>query len=212
MQPILDELFKMAKKADISSLESLIEAAKELLDGSYTSGSLNDLQDAVERAEEVVADQNRGDNDIADVYEGLINAVINLKMKGNKAALRAMLLKADEVLADADAYVAAAIEGLAETKAAAQAVYDDEDAVQSEVDEAVRSLTLKVAEARLKGDVDGDGRITTDDSAALLRAAAELETLDADAEASADVNGDGMADTSDAVLILQYAAEKVSAL
>ena len=133
-------------------------------------------------------------------------------MKGNKAALRAMLLKADEVLADADAYVAAAIEGLAETKAAAQAVYDDEDAVQSEVDEAVRSLTLKVAEARLKGDVDGDGRITTDDSAALLRAAAELETLDADAEASADVNGDGMADTSDAVLILQYAAEKVSAL
>lgn len=209
---VLDELFKMAKKADISSLESLIEAAKGLLEGSYTSGSLSDLRDAVERAEEVVADQNRGDNDIADAYEGLINAVINLKMKGNKAALRAMLLKADEVLADADAYVAATVEGLADTKAAAQAVYDDEDAVQSEVDEAVRSLTLRVAEARLKGDVDGDGKITTDDSAALLRAAAELKMLDADAQASADVNGDGTADTSDAVLILQYAAEKVSVL
>ena len=132
-------------------------------------------------------------------------------MKGNKAALKAMLAKANEVLADAEAYVAATIEGLAEVTAEAQAVYDDPDAVQSEVNAAVKTLTLKVAEARLLGDVDGDGDVTTADSAAVLRSAAEITSLSADAAASADVNGDGAADTSDAVLILQYAAEAISA-
>ena len=207
---ILDELFKMAKKADISSLESLIEAAKDLQDGSYTSGSLENLKDAIEKAEAVVEDQNRGESDISDAYANLIDAIIKLELKGNKAALKAMLVKANEVLADADAYAASTIEGLAEVTAKAQAVYDDDDAVQSAVNEAVETLTRKVAEARLLGDVDGDGTITTSDSAELLKASAELSTLSAEAEASADVNGDGAADTSDAALILQYAAEKIT--
>ncbi|MGN0275827.1 MAG: NPCBM/NEW2 domain-containing protein [Hominisplanchenecus sp.] len=208
---ILDELFQMAKTADISSLESLIEAAKGLLDEKYTSGSLENLKDAIDAAEAVVADQNRGDSDISDAYANLIDAIIKLEMKGNKAALKAMLIKANEVLAEADAYVAETIEGLAEVTEEAQAVYDNEDALQSEVNEAVKALTLKVAEARLLGDVDGDGAVTTADSAAVLRSAAELDTLSAEAAASADVNGDGAADTSDAVMILQYAAEEIAA-
>lgn len=208
---ILDELFKMAKKADITSLESLIEASKELLTGNYTSGTLENLQDAIARAEAVVADQNRGDSDIGDAYENLIDVIIRLEMKGNKAALEAVIKKANAVLAEADRYVLATVDGLAEVLADAQAIYEEADAVQSEVDEAVKYLTLKVADARLKGDVNGDGAVTTSDSAALLAASAELTTLSADAEASADVNGDGMADTTDAVLILRYAAEKISA-
>ena len=204
---ILDELFKMAK---ITSLETLIEAAKDLLDGNYTSETLENLKDAIEKAEAVAADQNRGEDAISDAYANLIDAIIDLKMKGNKAALRAMLAKANDVLAHADAYVAATIEGLADTAAAAQAVYDDDDAVQNEVNEAVRTLTLKVADARLLGDVNGDGAVTTSDSAALLAVSAEMTALSADAEASADVNGDGEVNTSDAALILQYAAEKIS--
>ena len=207
---ILDELFKMAKTADITSLESLIDAAKDLLDGNYTSDTLENLKDAIEKAEAVVADQNRGDSDISDAYAGLIDAIIKLEMKGNKAALKAMLIKAGEVLKDADAYVAETIEGLAAVTKDAQAVYDDDDAVQSEVNDAVKALTLKVAEARLRGDVNGDGAVTTADSAVLLRASAEMTTLSTEAEASADVNGDGVADTNDAALILQRAAEKIT--
>lgn len=208
---VLDELFKMAKKADIESLESLIEAAKDLLDGNYTKETTDNLKDAIAKAEAVAEDQNRGEDDIRDAYANLIDAIINLEMKGNKAALKAMLAKANEVLADADAYVASTIAGLSEVTAEAQAVYDDDDAVQSEVNEAVKTLTLKLADARLLGDVDGDGAVTTSDSASLLAASAELTTLSEEAEASADVNGDGAADTSDAALILQYAAEKITA-
>lgn len=121
-----------------------------------------------------------------------------------------MLEKAAAVLEDSDAYVAATIEGLADVKADAQAVYDNDDAVQNQVNAAVRTLTLKLAEARLLGDVDNDGAVTTADSTALLAASAELTELDADAAAAADVNGDGVADTGDAALILEYAAEKVA--
>ncbi|MGN0276843.1 MAG: endo-alpha-N-acetylgalactosaminidase family protein [Hominisplanchenecus sp.] len=208
---VLEELFRMAKKADISSLESLIEAAKDLLDGPYTSGSIENLKDAIDAAEAVIADQNRGDSDISDAYANLIDAIIKLEMKGNKVALKAMLIKAKEVLADADSYVASTIEGLADVTAEAEKVYYDDDAVQSEVNAAVKTLTLKVAEARLLGDVDGDGAVTTSDSTAVLRSAAELTTLSAEQAASADVNGDGAADTGDAALILQYTAEKISA-
>ena len=94
--------------------------------------------------------------------------------------------------------------------AAAKAVYENNQALQSEVNEAVKSLTFKIAEARLLGDVDGDGQITTNDTVEILRAAAEIATLSAEDAASADVNGDGAADTADAVLVLQYASEAVS--
>ena len=87
-------------------------------------------------------------------------------------------------------------------------MYQKEDAVQQEVNEAVKSLTLKVAEARLKGDVDGNGKIGTSDSVLLLQYAAEMTVLDEISAESADVNGDKAADTQDAVWILQYASEK----
>ena len=84
---------------------------------------------------------------------------------------------------------------------------DNPDALQDAINNAVTLLTEKVANVRLLGDVNNDGSVTTDDSALLLRSAAELDTLDDAATVSADMNQDGIADTSDAILILQTAAE-----
>lgn len=207
---ILDELFKLAKKADVTSLETLIDAAEELLDGNYTSESLDNLKKAIDDAKAVIADPDRADDAIGKAYEGLIDAIIGLEATGNKAALIAMIQKGNEVLAQADDYVASSIQGLEQSLEDAQAVYDNKDAVQSEIDAAVRSLTLKIAEARLKGDVNGDSRVNTNDSTELLKANAELTELSDIAKASADVNGDGKITTSDAVRILQYAAEQIS--
>ena len=209
-EAILAELNKVADKADVKSLVNLIESAKKLLDGNYTSDSLKDLKAAIKKAEDVIANPNRTEAEIGTVYADLINAILNLQMKANKAALKAILDKANEVLGNADAYVAATIDGLDAAAAEAQTVYDNTDALQDDVDAAVRALTRKVADARLLGDVDNDGEVTTADSVALLAASAEIISLDADAAAAADVNGDDVADTNDAVLILQYAAEKVT--
>ena len=187
-------------------LKKLADAAEKLTDGNYTSDSIAKLNDAISKAKDAL--ENGDEAAIAGAYEELIDAITNLEMKGNKAALKAMLEKAAAILADTDAYVASTIDGLATVKADAQNVYDNADAVQSEINAAVKSLTLKIAAARLLGDVNGDGAVTTSDSVSVLAASAELTSLDADATASADVNGDGVADTLDAALILQTAAEK----
>lgn len=208
---ILDQLFALSEVADVTSLQSLVNASKDLFNGKYTSESLKNLENAIVNAEAVLADADREDGDISDAYAELVKAIMNLEMKGNKAALQSMLEKANDILANADAYVADTIDGLEEAIAEAQAVYDDDDAVQSQVNEAVEALTLKVAEARRMGDVDGNGTVTTGDSAKLLQANAEMTSLSAEEAASADVNGDGTADTSDAALILQYASEKIAA-
>ena len=203
---VLAELSKLAENADRASLKKLADAAEKLTDGNYTSDSIAKLNDAISKAKDAL--ENGDEAAIAGAYEDLIDAITNLEMKGNKAALKAMLEKAAAILADTDAYVASTIDGLATVKADAQNVFDNADAVQSEINAAVKSLTLKIAAARLLGDVNGDGAVTTSDSVSVLAASAELTSLDADATASADVNGDGVADTLDAALILQTAAEK----
>ena len=203
---VLAEMSKLAENADRASLKKLADAAEKLTDGNYTSDSIAKLNDAISKAKDAL--ENGDEAAIAGAYEELIDAITNLEMKGNKAALKSMLEKAAAILADTDAYVASTIDGLATVKADAQNVYDNADAVQSEINAAVKSLTLKIAAARLLGDVNGDGAVTTSDSVSVLAATAELTSLDADATASADVNGDGVADTLDAAVILQTAAEK----
>lgn len=207
---VLDELAKLAEKADVNSLKTLIDAAKNLLTGKYTEESLKALEEAIAEAEKVIGDQNRSDSAVGDAYSGIIEAILHLEMKANKAALQAMIAKAEEVLSNQNAYVATTIDGLSAVLESAKAVEKNDNAAQDAVDNEVRVLTRKVAEARLLGDVDGDGRISTSDTASLLRYAAEIEDLDETSEMSADVTGDGIADTSDAVVIMKYAAEMIS--
>ena len=210
---IADSMQALMERADIRSLRELTDAANELLkknSGKYTDDTAKALQDAVAHAEEILGKGGKSDAEINEAYNQIMDAIVGLKMKGNKAALEAMIKKAESILAENSRYVAATIEGLDEELAAAKAVYENNQALQSEVNEAVKSLTFKITEARLLGDVDGDGQITTNDTVEILRAAAEIATLSAEDAASADVNGDGVADTADAVLVLQYASEAVS--
>lgn len=55
------------------------------------------------------------------------------------------------------------------------------------------------------GDVDGDGRITVNDSNLIANAVAHLTVLTPDQLSRADVNRDGVVNEIDAELILQYA-------
>lgn len=59
----------------------------------------------------------------------------------------------------------------------------------------------------VKGDVNGNGKITAADARQTLRAAAKLETLDERAEFAADVNNDGKITATDAREILNRSAE-----
>ena len=206
---LINAIVQVAPDEDLTALESLIEAVGSLSGDKYTSNSWSALVGAVDNANAVLADSNREEGALADAYLQLAEAIRGLVMKGNKAALHAAVEKAEAILAAASSYTQSTVSGLYEALERAKAVYDNEDASQAEVNEAVESLVAVLVQARLKGDLDLDGEITTKDCAALLRYNAELGSLDAGALEGADVNGDGAADTKDAVLILQHASEKI---
>ena len=208
---VIDAIVLVIKDADIASLESLLKAVEGLDEAKYTQESYQALERAVESAKAVLANPDRTQEELALAYTGISQAIRGLELKGNKEALCAVIEKAEEILANASAYTQSSIRGLEAALAEAKAVYEDPDAASGEVQEAVTALTSQLVLARLKGDVDHDGRVSTADSAALLRYSAEMDDLDETQLDGADINGDGAADTKDAALVLQYAAEKVSA-
>lgn len=61
----------------------------------------------------------------------------------------------------------------------------------------------------LKGDVNNDGDVFTDDAVCILRYVVE-KTNAVFIESAADVNGDNVIDTQDAVLILKYVVGKIN--
>ena len=206
---VIDAIVQVAFDDDLLSLESLIQAVESLNADKYTSESWAALQAAVEEAKAVLADSGREDGALANAYTQLAEAIRGLVMRGNKAALAAVIEKANEILEQASDYTESSISGLDEAVKAAEEVYNNEDATQAEVSEAVKALTEVLVQARRKGDVNQDGEVSTKDSTALLRYNAEIDSLDESALEGADVNGDGVANTKDAALILQYASEKI---
>ncbi len=72
-------------------------------------------------------------------------------------------------------------------------------------------LKAALAEARVTGDLDGDGASCASDAARVLRAACGMETLDAAASALADATGNMEVGEADAVAILLYASGKIDA-
>ena len=208
---VLDALAEVKGNKDVESLKSLIEAAESLVGSKYTDESLAVLEEAIAFAKTVAENADREEADLSMAYKQLGDAIRGLEMKGNKAALSSMIDKANEILTNASAYVESSISGLEAVLEEAQVVYDNANATQTEVNAATQTLTLEIVKARLKGDVDRDGRVSTKDSAEVLKYSAELAGLTGEQLEGADVNGDGQVDTKDAALILQYTAEKISA-
>lgn len=209
---LLDALIQLQDMEDASSLQSAVDLAEELLavSGKYTSGSIKRLEEALLTAKEVLENENRTEQQVSSAYTVLTEAIAGLQMTGSKEALSPLVEKAAEILEQAEKYSEVSLEGLQEVFDAARKVYNDKDALQSEINEAAVSLAEKLAKVRILGDVNHDNQVDTQDAAALLKANAELDVLSEDSLHAADVNKDGKADTADVVLIEKYAAEMIS--
>ena len=191
-------------------LDILIQKAEEILAEAdqYTASSMENLTAALEEAYLVADNRDASDEEINAAYNALAEAMAAIVRKADKSELQTALDKAAEILADTSKYVEESVAGLQAATDAAQAVYDKEDADAAEVGTAVKSLVDEILRARLMGDVDGNGTVDSMDSAEVLKAAAEAQTLDEMQSLAADVNGDGAADSGDAAEILSYAAEE----
>lgn len=193
-------------------LDILIQKAEELLqkEDQYTNDSVQALKDALEAAKEVAAKKDATEQEMNDAYNALAEAMASLVRVANKAELENALNKANEILTNAGKYTDSSLEGLQEAKDAAQGVYDNDNASQEEIEEALKALINEILEVRIVGDVNQDETIDSADAQALLRYNAEFDGLSEEQLDAADVNRDEAADSSDAGMILQYAAEKIA--
>ncbi|WP_230398086.1 DUF5695 domain-containing protein [Novisyntrophococcus fermenticellae] len=200
----------MLEKED-SRLKKLIQTVEQILENEekYTGSSITNLKEALDAAKAVEANPNATDSEADEAYKHLLTALSGLKLKGNKTELQNMVNKAAEILADREKYVEASLEGLDAANTKAVEVLDDENAVQSEINEALKGLVRELLEARLLGDVNGDGKVDTADSALLLKYTAELTDLSKENLDAADVNRDQKQDTKDVTQILKLSAEMI---
>ena len=125
----------------------MIAQAESLTEDQYTPDSWAALQDALANGIAVRDDFDATPEEIKAACDALFGALDGLMLNTNKAALKAAIDFAEEVIA-ADQYEN--LEQLEEQLAAAKAVYGDANATQKQVDDAAAALTRAAAAVRLR--------------------------------------------------------------
>ena len=135
LQQAKDEL---VLKADKDELNAVIDETNALDLTKYTPNSQSGLQEALEAAENVYADDNATQVETEQVTIALRNVLNNLVLKADKGALNAVI---DETNAlDLTKYTPNSQSGLQEALEAAENIYADDNATQVETAMAVKEL------------------------------------------------------------------------
>ena len=109
-------------------------------------------EEKLAQANAVMDDLNATQQQVNDAYEELLNAMVGLQLKAQKAALKSALDIARTILYSADEYVESTIKGLSELVAEGEALYYNDEATQSEVDEMAKALLEAAMKARKLAD------------------------------------------------------------
>lgn len=129
---------------DKSALEAKLTQAKAITSNGYTTDSYAALQTAISNAQAVFDNLGASQSEVDDAVLGLQTAIDNL-VKETTVSKTALNSKLDEAKAiTSDDYTADSFAALQTAITHAQAVYDDADAAQSEVDDAVSSLQTAI--------------------------------------------------------------------
>ena len=163
-------------------------------EAGYTPSSWSVLQEAMDAAQEVLADEEPLQADVEEAYDALYDALTNLDLVADTSKLQAVVNQAESIdLAD---YLEDGQDAFLEALDAAKDVLENLDATQAEVDEAAETLNRAMAALRkipsreeLQKLIDETEQIDldeyTDRSAASLQAALRVaKAVVADANAS----------------------------
>ena len=137
----------LTKKADKGFLEELIDEVEGYNEEDYTTGSWAGLQEALEAAKEVLANEEATEKEVMDAYNNLIDAVENLILRADKTLLQGMYDRCEGL--DKSKYTEASVTNLAEPMAKAKAVLDDPNVTQDEADNAYYGLLKAYLDLRL---------------------------------------------------------------
>ena len=134
-------------KGDTTALNDLINKANDYAEEDYTTDSWAALQEALDAAKEVAADENALESDVNEAFDNLTDAIGNLVLRADKTRLQEMYDRVDGL--DTSLYTEASVAGLTEPMTTAKAVLDNPNATQEEVDNAYATLTRAYLDLRL---------------------------------------------------------------
>ena len=149
---IVEAMNNSVLMADKTRLAQLIEIVNQLTEDKYTASTWKVCEEKLAQANAVMDDLNATQQQVNDAYEELLNAMVGLQLKAQKAALKSALDIARTILYSADEYVESTIKGLSELVAEGEALYYNDEATQSEVDEMAKALLEAAMKARKLAD------------------------------------------------------------
>lgn len=153
---------------DLSKLQSVVNAAKSMYDGldKYIDNAKKTaFKDAYEQAIDLLANPTTQEA-VDAAATALHSAMLELRLKPNKDALLELIQRTEQI--DLNLYTEATAQVVRETLAAAQAVMNNPQATQEDVDGAQKALKAAVDNLQKKSEggssSGGDGSSATGDS------------------------------------------------
>lgn len=149
LQTAMDGLTRRANKTE---LRKAIDEADVLFESDYTEDSWTNsgIEEALENAIAVYVNTDATQSEVDEATLALRAALNKLNSFADKTELLALIETASGL--DREVYTQVSWDALMSALAAAQAVANDKDALQSSVDEAANSLRQAIAELELLGD------------------------------------------------------------
>lgn len=139
-------------KGDKTDLQNLVTQIKKLNKDDYTTSSWDKVVAALNEAEKILIDENAMQKEINEAYDKLFEAFTNLVVRANKDALQQLVDKVNDL--DTDKYIPETLDKLLPVAQNAQAVLDNNDATQDEVNKAYEALLRAYLDLRLKPNKD----------------------------------------------------------
>ncbi len=141
-------------KGEKGALKALIDQAAAMNQDEYEADNWGMLEEALENANTVYADED-ATQDVVDEAKEALQKAIDAQVKKqpvNKEILKSLIDRANEMLPNEAKYVATNWPELKEKLAEGQKVYDNEKATQEEVDKAAEALLGAIVAQRFKAD------------------------------------------------------------
>ncbi|MCD8208127.1 MAG: FIVAR domain-containing protein, partial [Bacteroidales bacterium] len=208
-------LFAQGTPADKTGLDEKIAEAEEATDKGYTTGSWAALQEALDEAKKVSADDSATQDEVTEAIEALDEAMAGLTEAADKSALDAEIARAEalnekDYTADSWSNMQDVLDAAKEVSADGNADQDDVDAMTIALADAIDALVVKIEadKTALRAEIEEAESLNkqdyTEDSWSILQIAlAAAKEVMNDESADQETVDEVLTDLSHAVMALQ---------
>lgn len=155
------------EKGDKENLISLVNEINTLNSNEYIKETWDKLQIVLGEANSVIADENAMKNEVAETYDKLLRAFLDLRLKPSKDKLQDLINEAEKK--DRNEFVVESFAVLEREIVNAKAIIEKEDATEEEIGNAEKALDLAmkglVASAGNKDENNNNGNTNNGNNA-----------------------------------------------